>query len=239
MDMFTPSVDSCRAAIRLYRTATCCGIFVAAGLAGCGGGSASDDAHGSDTPTQAGPAGATQGAPSGSSMAPNGGIAEDAPNCVPVPSVQVQMVCGFSFVLCGNQGALRIKQGAEAVPFDDGPDRYLLKYENHSFVMTTVLPRVVPGALPYGLDIYRGDVPIVPRQSPRCEPGNANNPTPCTPDTALAFVAWFDFPTDPAMPRVVPIAPPQDWGTRGNAGPSSGYWAAAPAQGMPNPLLGM
>ena len=70
-------------------------------------------------------------------------------------------------------------------------------------------------------------------------PGGSNNPTPCTPDTALAFVAWFDFPTNPAMPRVVPIAPPQDWGTRGNAGPSAGYWAAAAAQGVPNPLLGM
>lgn len=239
MDMFTPSVDSRRAPTWLHRTATCCGIFVAAGLAACGGGSASDDAPGSGAPMQAGSAGATQGAPSGSNEAPNGGTAQDAPNCVPVPSVQVQMECGFSFVPCGNQGVLRVKQGAEAVPFDDGSDRYLLKYENNSIVMTAVLPHVVPGALPYGLDIYRGDVPIVQRQSPRCEPGGSNNPTPCTPDTALAFVAWYDFPTDPATPRVVPIAPPQDWGTRGNAGPSAGYWAATPGQGVPNPLLGM
>ena len=48
MDMFTPSVDSRRAATWWHRTATCCGIFVAAGLAACGGGgSASDDAPGS------------------------------------------------------------------------------------------------------------------------------------------------------------------------------------------------
>jgi hypothetical protein len=245
MDIFTPSVDSRRAATSLHRTAVCCGIFVAAGLAACGGGSPSDDAPGNGAPTQARPTGATQAGAPGSSTAPPGGAAaagngtsEDGPNCVPVASVQVQMECGFSFAPCGPQGVLRVKQGAGAVTFDDGSDRYLLKYENNSIVMTAVLPHVVPAALPYGLDIYRGDVPIVQRQSPRCEPGGSDNPSPCTPDTALAFLAWYDFPTDPAKPRIIPIAPPPAWGTRGNAGPSTNYWAAAPAQGVPNPLLG-
>jgi len=237
MDLSAPSADTRRTTAWWYRTAVCCSIFVAAGLAGCGGGSASDDAPGNKVPVQAGQTPGSGAAPNGWAAPAGDGTGQGNDGCSATPSVQVQLECGFSFDPCGDQGVLRLTQGADGMPFQDGAERYLLKYENDAVVMTTLLPHAVPGALPHGLDIYRGDIPIVKRESPRCEPGGTGNPPSCTPDTALAFVAWYDFPTDPATPRIIPIPPPRDWGKPGHAGPSATYHRPAPgAQDTPGGL---
>jgi hypothetical protein len=186
-------------------------VLVAGALAACGGGSVSEDFD-RPVPQQASPAQSTA-APSDGSNKPT------------QATLQVRLECGLSFSApCGTAGVVRITQGHPPVPFEpwSGGEVYHLAYDKNQLVMSAPVPYPRPSGLPYGLDVYRGDVPIVGRQSPRCRFGDESDP-PCKRDTALAFLAFYDFPTHPASPRIMPILPPEQWEERGN-----GLAAAAP-----------
>ncbi|HEX5310798.1 hypothetical protein [Aquabacterium sp.] len=112
-------------------------------------------------------------------------------------SLTLRQECGFGFVLCGPEFSL-VQNGPAANYQNDenGNPIFSLAYIDDHFVMTALMPNVVAstGGTPYGLDIYRGDIPLVPRQD--C--------VDCS-NTSLAFLPWFTFPQDPGSPLLVPI----------------------------------
>lgn len=214
MELFTQAYRARTGAAGGRALAACWGFFIMMGLAACGGGSVSEE----DIHPPAGPAGSGTAAPIQGPAPLAGEATGDGSPCGPErPTVQVRLECGFSFdPFCGGAGVVRLTQGAPAVSFQPFPggDVYMLAYHNDTVVMSAPAPYEMPTGLPYGLDIYRGDVPIVGRQEPRCNPSEPSSP-PCKPDTSLAFLPFFSFPTSPAAPRVVPIPPPSQWGGGG------------------------
>ncbi|RZL03499.1 MAG: hypothetical protein EOP36_04625 [Rubrivivax sp.] len=119
-------------------------------------------------------------------------------------SIQVRQECGFGYVECGPPLFVLAKNGS-AVNYqvdEQGKSIFSLAYIGNDFVMTALQPNTVAtdGALPYGLDIYWGDGPLIqkwdctPPTDPACQGG-----------TAIEFISWMSFPTDPAVPTIVHI----------------------------------
>jgi hypothetical protein len=119
-------------------------------------------------------------------------------------SIQVRQECGFSYVECGPP-VFKLIQNGSAVNYqadDHGQAIFSLAYVGNDFVLTALQPNTIAldGALPYGLDIYWGDGPLIqkwdctPQSDPACQGG-----------TAIDFIAWMRFPTDPATPTIVHI----------------------------------
>jgi hypothetical protein len=118
-------------------------------------------------------------------------------------TIQVQQECGFSFSVCGSLDTL-VRDGSPVHYQSDehGNPIFSLAYVGNQFVMTALMPNEVAtgGSLPYGLDVYFGGMP--PVQKWDCFPQGAPE---CAGATAIDFIAWMEFPTDPAHPLTLTI----------------------------------